>query len=393
MASVSPPMIPLGLKSGKVRLDSLPARMQRNQMAYILARRYEGLLSRMELAMDRQSYDEVQQLRGELMGCLRSIQDAQCQVHVDELLQRGRYHFDARRDMQERYEKKFSLLGLRGGGGAFSSCMAPERPGSGPQDDPYATRMPSQQPPMVPPSQPSGPGFMAGGPYGAPPGGDPGMQFATESAGLYAGGGHSMSVADRMTRTRQVIKEAESESSGEWGPLPPGPKGWLLAVKRFLDLPEVGATLIVSNTVSFTIAPVLDIYSALGGKQFYQQWCQLVMMGTITLMVIGLLLDLAFSKDGGCTHLSNPVILGDFFFCMAAFFFQVIVPMLLSKTMLFLLNLPLLIWRIFRFVRRVQEVASWNRGAIKSSAESMGFAPETVERGFHYGGVHAAAQR
>eukprot|EP00971_Amphidinium_carterae_P307041 6101807-Amphidinium_carterae.1 len=38
---------------GKVRLDSLPARMQRNQMAYILARRYEGLLSRMELAMDR----------------------------------------------------------------------------------------------------------------------------------------------------------------------------------------------------------------------------------------------------------------------------------------------------------------------------------------------------
>eukprot|EP00971_Amphidinium_carterae_P263439 5226619-Amphidinium_carterae.2 len=39
------------------------------------------------------------------------------------------------------------------------------------EDDPYATRMPSQQPPMVPPSQPSGPGFMAGGPYGAPPGG------------------------------------------------------------------------------------------------------------------------------------------------------------------------------------------------------------------------------
>eukprot|EP00971_Amphidinium_carterae_P272435 5407363-Amphidinium_carterae.1 len=30
-----------------------------------------------------------------------------------------------------------------------------------------------------------------------------------------------------MTRTRQVIKEAESESSGEWGPLPPGPKGRL----------------------------------------------------------------------------------------------------------------------------------------------------------------------
>jgi len=384
-------MMPLGLKPGKVALDSLPARMQRDQTAYMLARMHEGLLSRMEMAMDRQNYVEVQQHRAELMDCLRSIQEAQCQVRVDELLQRGRYHFDARRDLQERYEKQFSLLGLRGGGGALSVCMPPKQP-RGQQDDPYATRMPSQQPPMVPPAQPSGPQFMGGGPLGpSDPAGDPGPGFGTESAALFAGGGYEAS--ERMARAKKAIREAEEEGKEEWGPLPPGPKGWALAVKRFLDLPEVGATLIVCNTVSFTLAPALDIYSRIGGEKFYQQWCELVMKGTITTMVIGLLLDLGFAKNGGLAHLANPAILGDFCFSMMAFFLQVIIPMVVSSLALFLVNLPLLLWRIYKFVRRMQEVVSWNRDSVKSSAESLGFAPETVEKGFHYGGVDAARLR
>mmetsp|Transcript_61254 Transcript_61254/g.145835 ORF Transcript_61254/g.145835 Transcript_61254/m.145835 type:complete len:389 (-) Transcript_61254:74-1240(-) len=375
--------VPLGIKCGHPNYYTLTARMQRDQTAFMLARKYEGVLARMEMAMDRSDHAEVQKMRGELMACLHTIQDARCHVQVDQLLQRGRYHVDARSQLQTRFQQEFSLLGLRGGGGAMSSCMKPE-PAT---DDPYATRRPLQQPQ-------SGSALQAqGGPSSVAPAaqGDAG-DFPDGSTGIGSalfGGQEALS--DRLARAREVIKEAEEPD--DWGPVPSGPKGWLLRVKRFLDLPEVGVTLIVANTVSFTLAPLVDLYDRLGGEHIYNVWTQAVQKFTISTLLIGLLLDIGFHRDGGLTYLSNEANAIDFALIVASFVVQVILPAIVSTWVMFVINLPILLWRIYLFVRRLQEWCFENRDDIKKQAEAAGLPQSAVEAGFHYGGVDAAGRR